>query len=428
MLRSMYSAISGLKDFQTKLDVIGNNIANVSTYGFKKGRATFQDLMSQQVAGASAPTFNRGGVNPKQVGLGAKVASIDTISEQGSLQTTGRSLDLAISGDGYFVVKDGFNQFYTRAGNFYLDSDGNLVNSDGLKLMGYGVDANGAIDSTQKIGPLTINDKSVKQPPTQSITLTGNIDQSNFIDNTGAAISPPNYPGPINFSAFDTNGNKYAGNITMSNVATATDSDTGKTYVSSLDGTLTIGTTSQTVQISFNPDGTVSGVTPTAGTPDPLTFSVTDPQGKSVNITIPKNNLDFSTLTLLKAPQTADVIGDVVTMDSYSIGPSGEISGVLSDGSLQILGQIVLSQFNNPDGLAKAGSNLFKASSNSGTPTIGTAADGGATIQPGALEMSNVDLSEEFTGMIEAQRGYQANARVITTADQILQELVNLKR
>ncbi|HET6871786.1 MAG TPA: flagellar hook-basal body complex protein, partial [Sporolactobacillaceae bacterium] len=149
MLRSMYSAISGLKNFQTQLDVIGNNIANVNTFGYKKSRVNFQDIISQEMSGPSAPTFSKGGINPVQVGLGSTIGSIDNIDTQGNLQTTGRSLDLAVSGDGYFMVKDGFNQFYTRAGNFYLDAQGNLVTSGGQRVLGYGVDKNGAIDTSK---------------------------------------------------------------------------------------------------------------------------------------------------------------------------------------------------------------------------------------------------------------------------------------
>jgi len=421
MLRSMYAAISGLKNFQTKLDVIGNNISNVSTYGFKKGRVTFQDLLSQQVSGASAPSFNRGGVNPQQVGLGSKIASIDTITEQGNLQTTGRSLDLAISGDGYFVVQDGFNQYFTRAGNFYLDRDGSLVNADGLRLMGYGLDANGALDKT-RLQKLTINEQAIHQPMTKYITLTGNIKPTDFIDltngtvNAGANLTR-------DFKIFDASGKGHDAEIVLDTPTSALvdPSDPSKGYyVSSLKFTITANGdgTSHTGTITFKPDGTVDSITPSTDTFD---FGA---DGK-VDI----KNLDFNTLTLLNnMPEDADIVGDVATLDRFSIGSSGEIYGVLSDGSVQLLGQIVLSQFNNPGGLTKAGSNLFKASANSGEPMIGTAIDAGSTIQPGALEMSNVDLSEEFTGMIEAQRGFQANARVITTSDQILQELVDLKR
>ncbi|KYD29582.1 flagellar basal body rod protein FlgG [Parageobacillus toebii] len=264
MLRSMYSGISAMRNFQTKLDVIGNNIANVNTYGFKKGRTIFKDLVSQQIAGASGPTANRGGVNPKQVGLGSQLAAIDTVHTQGSLQTTGRPLDLAISGDGFFVLgdKNGGNHVYTRAGNFYLDKDGNIVNADGLYLLGIG--------------------------------------------------------------------------------------------------------------------------------------------NKLINI-----------------PSSAE---------SFSIGSDGTVN-YIENGSLKSAGQIQLAKFNNNDGLEKAGDNLFRQTANSGTATTGApGANGTGTIVAGTLEMSNVDLAEEFTEMIVAQRGFQANTRIITTSDEILQELVNLKK
>lgn len=279
MLRSMYSGISGMKNFQTKLDVIGNNIANVNTYGFKKGRVIFKDLISQNISGASAPiaAANRGGVNPKQVGLGSQMAAIDTLHTAGSLQTTGRVLDLAISGDGYFVVgnPDGTNLSYTRAGNFYLDSAGDLVNSDGLYVLG-----------------------------STAATAQG-----------AATIASP----------------------------------------------------------------------------------------KKINI-----------------PTTAQ---------SMSISKNGTITYIDVAGALQTAGQIVMAKFPNTGGLEKTGSNLFKNTTNSGNPVYdyGTAS-GIGSVESGQLEMSNVDLSEEFTEMITAQRGFQANTRIITTSDEILQELVNLKR
>ncbi|MFC7392555.1 flagellar basal body rod protein FlgG [Scopulibacillus cellulosilyticus] len=263
MLRSMYSGISGMKNFQTKLDVIGNNIANVSTYGFKKGRITFKDMISQETQGASAPQGGRGGTNAKQVGLGVDTASIDNIQGQGSLQNTGRNLDLAISGDGFFVVKDGNQTYYTRAGNFYLDGDGYIVNADGMKVQG-------------TKGPIQISKNGLKE---------------------------------------------------------------------------------------------------------------------------------------------------------FSIGKSGEITGVDASGKTVNLGQIQIATFNNPEGLEKAGGTLFQQSPNSGPAFQSNPGQNGAgELAVGELEMSNVDLSEEFTSMIEAQRGFQANSRIITTSDQILEELVNLKR
>lgn len=175
MIRSMYSGIGGMKNFQTKLDVIGNNIANVNTFGFKKGRTTFKDLVSQQLSGASNPTDNRGGTNPRQIGLGSTLASVDTIHSQGSLQTTGRALDLGISGDGFFIVNDGNLSYYTRAGNFYLDRQGTLVTGDGLRVQGFRADANGQIDRNN-FGDLTIAAGDVFEPrATTEASFRGNL-------------------------------------------------------------------------------------------------------------------------------------------------------------------------------------------------------------------------------------------------------------
>ncbi|MBC5635967.1 flagellar basal body rod protein FlgG [Ornithinibacillus sp. BX22] len=266
MLRSMYAGISGMKNFQTKLDVIGNNIANVNTSGFKKGRVTFQDMMSQMTSGAQGPTATRGGINPAQVGLGAQLGSIDNIHTQGFRQTTNRPLDFALEGDGMFVLQDGDTTYYTRAGNFYLDQDGYIVNPQGYYLMGFGE------------------------------------------------------------------------------------------------------------------------------------------EGETSQIQIPEN------------------------AQSFSVQKDGTINYVDEEGIPQVAGQIVLANFSNPAGLEKAGSNLFLNSTNAGYTGLVSPETDGASIVSGALEMSNVDLSEEFTEMITAQRGFQANTRIITTSDEILQELVNLKR
>ncbi|WP_181348747.1 flagellar basal body rod protein FlgG [Thalassobacillus sp. CUG 92003] len=297
MLRSMYSGIAGMKGFQTKLDTIGNNIANVNTYGYKKGRTTFQDMMSQTVSGAQGPTAGgggnlRGGVNPSQVGLGSKLGSIDNIHTQGNRQTTNRPLDMAIEGDGMFVVAEGTEAngidpdtqtvdmeanriSFTRAGNFYLDNDGSIVNGNGQYLVG----------------------------------------------------ESPGVNGP------------------------------------------------STIQI----------------------------------------------------PEDAE---------SFSIENNGTVNYVDAAGETQVAGEIRLAKFSNPGGLQKSGSNMYQMTDNAGAAVDGAGnlnllapgEEGTGQTVSGALEMSNVDLSEAFTEMITAQRGFQANTRIITTSDEIMQELVNLKR
>lgn len=331
MLRSMYSGISGLRNSQTKLDVVGNNIANVNTYGFKKGRITFKDMVSQNMAGATGSSIvmdanNRGvgGTNPRQVGLGAQIASIDTITTQGNLQTTNRTLDLSISGDGYFTVTDGGNTpYYTRAGNFYLDADGNLVSSEGYSL----------------IGRMAIGER----------------DQTTGVSN-----------GDPNTNAFDpTNDNPNDKPITDGN---------RKLFIPS--------EVSTTQEVAAN--GTVS-------------YKDVDP---------------------------------AIKLKSFSIGQDGSINAIYEgDKQPRKIGQIQVTKFTNTEGLEKVGGNLYTVSANSGDPQeVWPTSGGSGSIVSGTLEMSNVDLSEEFTEMIVGQRSFQANSRIITTSDEILQELVNLKR
>ena len=337
MLRSMYSGISGLRNSQTKLDVVGNNIANVNTYGFKKGRITFKDMVSQNMAGAtgsSIPATNIGGVggtNPRQVGLGAQIASIDTIATQGNLQTTNRTLDLGISGDGYFTVYDGSGTpFYTRAGNFYLDADGNLVSSEGYSLIGQMY-----IEVPQNVGDVPSGEVPANVPSANPTVQPGQ---------NGGAVAPQDR----------------------------------KLFI-----------------------------------PSEVThIQERDPQTGVINY------------TQVQAPATNP------KLKSFSIGQDGTINAIY-EGDIQprVIGQIQLTKFANAEGLEKVGGNLYTVSANSGEPQeLWPRSGGSGSVVSGTLEMSNVDLSEEFTEMIVGQRSFQANSRIITTSDEILQELVNLKR
>lgn len=379
----MYSGISGLRNFQTKLDVIGNNIANVNTYGFKKGRVTFKDAMNQMMAGATAAQGDMGGKNPMQVGLGATIASIDTIHTQGSLQTTGRALDLAINGDGYFIVSQGESNFYTRAGNFYLDDEGTLVTADGYKVQSFDngqlndivVNVNAAVPAIQ-----TTKIEFVGNLPNTAVGTQAITQQLKVVDNQGnphtldVDITPNGSNNwTINFATGSTSDSvNYTGGVTQSDVITLNLSGSTHTF-----------------------------------------------------------NIDLSDITNDPGSITATGTADGNTpgaLESFNIGSYGEINGVYSNGLVVNLGQLALAKFSNPSGLEKAGNNLFRESVNSGRANNGLPGDGFGMIASSNLEMSNVDLSEEFTEMIVAQRGFQANTRIITTSDEILQELVNLKR
>ena len=284
MLRSLFAGISGLRVNQTMLDVTGNNIANANTTGFKSSSTVFEDTLSQMLTGPSAANANRGGTNPIQVGLGVQLAATNANFTQGSTESTGNPTDMMIQGDGMFVVKQGNQQLYTRAGAFTFDNTGTLVGPNGNRVQGYALDATG--------------------------TATGGL----------------------------------------------------------------------------------------------------------IDVTLDTSNL-------------ADPVPPGVNLTSYNIGSDGKIRGVFDDGIQRDMDQIAIADFNNPMGLVKVGDTSYQESSNSGAAIVGTASQGkNGTIQTGALEMSNVDLAAEFTNLILAQRGFEASSKVITTSDQVLDDLVNLKR
>lgn len=408
MLRSMYSGISGMKNFQTKLDVIGNNIANVNTYGFKKSRVTFSDTMNQTISGASASQENRGGTNSKQVGLGSTISTIDTIHTGSSLQTTGRSLDLGINGDGYFVVKQGDAQYYSRAGNFYLDDNGTLVTGEGLKVQSYekGVLKDITVN-VNSVLPATITDKLV---------LTGNLPK------TATGTEGINQQ----LKVVDKDGKEHVLDVTVTPKNALTGDWAIKITNSSAPATPVAPATgnSKDFNIKVNDNGSVTFDTTTPNTLELNSIGIGGAISQKITLSTSEITKTGDSITLLGTPN-GNTSG---SLESFNIGQMGEINGVFSNGLVKELGKLAMAKFSNSSGLTKAGSNTFQESINSGTANINVAGNGRGTLAAGSLEMSNVDLSEEFTDMIVAQRGFQANSRIITTSDEILQELVNLKR
>lgn len=303
MVRSMFSGVSGLRNHQVKMDVIGNNIANVNTQGFKGSRTTFKEMYNQTLRSPSAPSASLGGVNPMQIGLGVTAGSVDVLFGTGGTQTTDRTLDLAIEGEGFFAVTQGDMTYYTRSGNLYLDANGYLITSSGMFLTGITL----------------LEDESAYDPELQ-----------------------PEQAGVI------------------------------------------FGNTSETV----NEEG----------------FAIVEED--CGRIMIP---MDFTNI---------------------SIGKDGTVSGINKDGELVDIALLPLACFVNAPGLDRVGDNLYLESKNSGVPVLRRPAQGtgAGNLKSGALEMSNVDLSKEFTEMIVTQRGFQANSRVITVSDTLLEELINLKR
>lgn len=414
MLRSMYSGITGLRNFQTKLDVIGNNIANVNTYGFKKGRTVFKDLVSQTVAGASAPGANRGGVNPRQVGLGSQIAAIDTLHGQGSSQFTGNTLDLSITGDGFFQVMDGNETMYTRAGNFYMDQNGNLVDGDGRYVVG----ADGIINIPPSASSM-------------SIGQDGTVFYVDLPDGAEAAIAAAERtfrPIETTFKAAEQalNDAKDAAKAADRDVKAA-DKAVEKAK-STLDRAQATLAAAQAALAATDPNDAAAVTAAQA--------AVTAAQTAETAATTAKTNADTAKTAADAAKATADTTVTTATgpYDTAKIAydpAKVAFDKVLADNKAILMeaGQIEMVTFSNPGGLEKTGGNLFRASANSGDINSGFALDQGfGTVESGFLEMSNVDLAEEFTEMIVAQRGFQANTRIITTSDEILQELVNLKR
>jgi flagellar hook protein FlgE len=403
------------------MDVVGNNIANVNTTGYKTSNVLFEDLLSQELRGAGSPAANQGGTNPAQIGLGVRLTGVSTNFAQGATQLTGRSTDFAIQGDGFFVINQGGTAAFTRNGSFSLDANGNLVTVDGGFVQGWQADVNGAVNVNASVGALKVPVGQVISPvTTTSMKIGGNL--------PGDATTGTTVNAGINvYNSLGTSVPLRAEFTKIANVAgqvnwqvriydSANNVISGPTAVTfNLTGALTTGNVTVT-QAQLNTIAGTSGTWAAGGVT--LDFG---------GATDPDRLTGASGLTSAAAlSQNGSAVGSVV---GFSVSQQGLITGVFSNGRSQALGQIALATFANPPGLQKAGNSLYTGTVNSGQPQIGVAGQGGrGVLSGGTLEMSNVDLAAEFTNLIVAERGFQANSRVITTSDQILQDLVNLKR
>ncbi len=438
MMRSLFSGVSGLRIHQTKMDVIGNNISNVNTVGFKRSTTVFNDVINQTLSGATAANeaSGKGGTNAMQIGLGSNVSAVSTVMTTGSTERTDNPNDVMISGDGFFIVSDTTGFYFTRAGAFQVDDLGNLTDSNGMMVNGWSTDQNDEIVK-QRVSPLNLYEgtKSYLNPTaTDSITFTGNL-------------NPSENPTQLNTMTFyDSLGNSYRIDVTLqynrtideNGVATGTPD-----WTVTFDNKATVNNDSKNIvelniepaefgPIEFNEGGTLLDRDAEQFI-HPLTVTWGDNQ--LFNSTFePTINVDFHNLTQFKskadATATTDNGYEAGSLKGYSIGADGIITGSYTNGLTKTLGQIAIADFPNPAGLEKSGNNLYSATTNSGDfdgigQEIGA---GGGKLMGGSLEMSNVDISYEFTQMITTQRGFQANSRIITTSDEMLQELVNLKR
>lgn len=425
MLQAMLAGVASIKAHQAQLNVIGNNIANVNTTAFKASRMGFQELLAQTVTGASRPNDNVGGVNPLQIGLGCQVASADTIQDQGSLQSTNRSTDFALQGPGYFMVTDGNVISYTRDGTFALDANGTLVHrSTGQKLLGWSADASGDIDTTGQVTSL-----SGIQIPMGVLTSVQATTSAPFVGNLDARAIPADSR-MVRTTVYDSLGGLHEIEMTFSNHTV---------------GSFLTGTASSSWDWSAEENGVAIGTSATAGN-SPLYF---DDEGQAVLpnpapaqdvIITPTNgagslpiSIDFTQIQQVEAAanvQAGQANGyQPGTLASFTVGQDGIISGTFTNGFSRPLARIAVSVFANPSGLERTGNNFLRQSDNSGLPAIGAPTDNGrASVSVGYLEQSNVDIGDQFTNMIITQRGFQANTRVVTTVDDMMQELINMKR
>jgi len=548
MLRSMYAGVSGLNAHQQMMDVTGNNISNVNTIGFKSSRVTFKEMLSQTIQGASAPQDNRAGTNPQQVGLGVAVGSIDDDMSSGNLQSTGKTSDVAIQGDGFFVLRDGNNQVYSRAGNLNFDEQGRLYSSStGMLVQGWEADENGEYGdfNAQNIGDVTLQ-QEINAVATDQVRYGKNLDADAMNDlkviegsmevSDGAAtpatdninfemesvegehnlwkytLSPDDNT-EIDVSVDGTGaGDDFIGHIRLNNdgsVNKITKGDITTPNIANIeidldgDGTsddnlnipgltldedgesiFTSANTSESIELSYNQtavrniavdvfdsqggkhtvvlplektanneweisdsaeDFSVDGITgdaELAGNDHTITFDENGnidggetvdltftPAGPGVEQTV---ELDFSSMTQFAGSMTANFSNvngyQDGALESFSFTETGDVVGSYDNGLTQTLAKLGLANFSNPAGLSRQ-EGVFQTTSNSGDPELGSPAQGGfGSLAPATLEMSNANLSQEFTNMITAQRGFQASSKLITTSDEMLQELVNLKR
>jgi flagellar hook protein FlgE len=432
MMTSLYTAISGMNANGTALSVIGDNIANLNTNGFKSSRVTFGDVLSQTMTGGTG-----------QVGRGVMIKEIATQFAQGAFESTGNALDLAIDGDGFFQVRNGETKLYTRAGQFSLDKDGKVVNPDGYALQAFLADASGKITGTT--GDLIFSNQPSRAEATTSAECAVNLNAKETaqtdpftLDGNGDGVNddPANFNSSTTVDVYDSLGGSHK--ITLYFSKTASNAwDVNYVYDNPDSADPNKLLLAGTQSLSFDTDGSL--ITDNSGTPIDFDFgaSVVTPQSISFN---------FGTGTGEDPPGTgfdgttqfeSNFSVSNFTQDGYGAGTfknitfdeNGIVSAVFTNGQSRVIGQMALGRFLDPGSLTKLGRNMFAETYDSGPAIIGTPESSGiGRLLSNSLELSNVDLAQEFVKLISAQRAFQANSRVITTTDELMQELVNLKR
>ena len=441
ILTSLFTGISGLNANGTSLSVIGNNIANVNTVGFKASRAAFSDVLSQSLTGSSG----------SQIGRGVYLSDVSTLFSQGSMETTSSALDFGIDGEGFFLVNDAAGtSYYSRAGQFSINKEGFMVNPEGYFLQSYQSNSTGGVTST--IGNIDVSSNTTPPNQTSDVQLTANLDSSKAPIATGFDINDisNSYHYSNSMTVYDSLGNQHPVTTYFSKIHEDSSGGTGNYWqwnavADGLTGPEVMGRG----YLQFDSSGAlvaedisdmdidpVSGLGLAAVTSS-FTFTGGGLQNQAINfdfgtgIADGGSGLDGTTQfgsasTTVFLNQDGYAAG---SLKSLSVNQSGIISGLFTNGQTRTVGQVVIGMFTNPDGMTKVGKNLYAQSYDSGQPVLGVPDNGGrGRILANTLELSNVDLAEEFVRLITTQRAFQANSRIITTTDSMLEELVNLKR
>jgi flagellar hook protein FlgE len=441
LFNTLNTGATGLSVNSTNLSVIGDNIANINTVGFKGGRARFADMMPTGITGL-------GGSN--QVGMGAQVGGVATSFGQGSIENTGSVLDMAISGNGFFALSTGENTYYTRDGTFYMDADGYIVSAGGLRLQGY--QASGG-DLTTIVGDLQIDQSPTAGQATSQMTVDANLSaETTYLDEDGNPDTPLDdldlagggvsiedaaaaadyatsmtiydslgvaHEVTVLFERTDEGTWSWQAVVDEGELSGAGPDDTGNAFVIS-SGEMEFDTDGNLISSTDNPTATAWNFEAAGDQTVDFLFGA-DSSGDSTDGKITMTGSESSVTTLTQDGYTQG------ELTSLSIDSEGVITGVYTNGENMVLGQVALATFSSEAGLDRVGGNLFHSGRDAGAPTLGVPDSGGrGTVNAYALEKANVNLEDEFVYMIEAQRAYQSNARVITTANETLQELVNL--
>jgi flagellar hook protein FlgE len=424
LLTALSSGTTGLEASSLELSIVGDNIANSNTIGFKSGRAAFEDALTQSVIGGTG-----------EIGLGARLKSVQKILTQGALTSTGIATDLALQGNGFFVVKGDYNgqsaNFYSRAGQFTVDDDGYMVTLGGLRVQGFPADSTGVLSGLP--GDLLVGNASAQPNPTSQIEFKANLKADDAIK----TFDPLD---PVNTSNFNTTVSVYdtLGAAHQTQVFFTKTGAGAWTWNAMVDGGELTGGTAGTLTtvasgtLTFDTQGRLQAQTQASNF---LPVGAVNPQVLDFNFgdDIASGGTGLLGVSQFAASSSATFIGQdgfgSGQLASIRIDPQGGISGIFTNGQTRTLGQVAVASFSAPDQLERVGGNLLQQTQSSGQPVVGAPGTGGrASIISGSLEQSNVDLAQQFVRMIAAQRSFQANSKTITTADQLLTELINLRR